>query len=175
MATKSDNAAHVGMHVFERAGLGRAPFRVVGYYESCITHPDGTTQASGNCIYCGTGIRWCCVIQSSDGNSFVVGSDCVNKTGDAGLIKAYKSSPEYRKAQSDRRWAKGQRDRATFFAFMNEHADALRKILSCYSWKRERGETLFDDFAWELNHSGAAGCARLVKSIPNILKNVLAA
>jgi hypothetical protein len=96
---KTDDAGLVGVHAFEAAGLGKAPFRFVGVSESSCTYPDGTTQATGTCDYCSNGIRYCCHIRSADGKEFVVGSDCVRKTGDTGLIKAYKCSPEARAYQ----------------------------------------------------------------------------
>ena len=50
---KTDNAANVGKHKFELAGLGMAPFRFIGASENAITYPDGTTKAVGSCDYCG--------------------------------------------------------------------------------------------------------------------------
>lgn len=99
---KSDN--HVGTHVFELAGLGKAPFRLIGveykHYQACAGAP---VQPGGNCAYCGTGIIECLVIKSADDRTFIVGSDCVRKTGDAGIIKAFRTSPEYRAKQRDAR------------------------------------------------------------------------
>lgn len=107
MVTKTDNAAHVGMHVFERAGLGTAPFRVSGYREIVFqAYPGAPTQAGGSCDYCGTGIRYACLIKGRDGHEFKVGSDCVAKTGDAGLIKAYKNHPDVRAANRAKAAAK---------------------------------------------------------------------
>lgn len=108
MNTKTDNAAHVGMHAFEKAGLGAAPFKFVGCYEDrgpkVIGHQGGCTitvgspgQPMGTCKYCGQGILVCCVIRSSDGKEFTVGSDCVARTGDAGILKGYKTHPDVRK------------------------------------------------------------------------------
>lgn len=65
------------IHVFEAAGLGKAPFRFVAVWKSYTT-----------CDFCGTGILWNCWILSSDGKSFKVGSECVKRSGDAGLIQA---------------------------------------------------------------------------------------
>lgn len=64
------------IHVFEAAGLGLAPFRLVDIWKSHAT-----------CDYCGTGILWNCIVESADGRQFRVGRECVNKTGDAGMIK----------------------------------------------------------------------------------------
>lgn len=79
------------VHKFERSGLGKAPFRCVGMTEKVYrAAPDAPAQPGGSCDYCGTGIRYCFGIRSSDGRSFIVGSECVNKTGDAGLVVAVK-------------------------------------------------------------------------------------
>lgn len=106
MTTKTDNPDLAGVHVFERANLGKAPFRCVGFSEIVITHPDGSTQAGGSCDYCSTGIRYACHIRSADGRTFKVGTDCVAKTGDAGLIRQYKNRPEVRAAAKAKRAAK---------------------------------------------------------------------
>lgn len=68
-------------HPFEAAGLGRAPFRFVRLFEATHeTHP-GHHVAGGTCDFCGTAIKHCCEVASADGNTFVVGRDCVRKVG----------------------------------------------------------------------------------------------
>lgn len=64
-------------HAFERAGLGKAPFRFKSAYKE-----------RSSCDYCGTAIVINCLIESSDGKTFKVGSDCVCKVGDSGLTKS---------------------------------------------------------------------------------------
>lgn len=67
------------IHCFERQGLGKAPYTFMG----CISQKSG-------CQFCGTGILhqyWLC---SSDGNNFYVGSDCILKSEDSGLINIVK-------------------------------------------------------------------------------------
>lgn len=89
------------LHCFEKAGLGRAPFRCVGIYSIpssslAENNPVAYNNAladmprglgCGSCKYCGTAIMHNFIIECSAGNRFVVGSDCVAKTGDAGLVK----------------------------------------------------------------------------------------
>jgi hypothetical protein len=58
------------IHPFESSGLGLAPFECTG-----------CTDGGRSCAYCGTGIRWEYHILSSDGKKFIVGCDCVSKTG----------------------------------------------------------------------------------------------
>ncbi len=87
------------LRVFERSGLGKAPFRFVGmihqdiaYGEAVISRGEKgggmiTTKPGGTCDHCGAYIVNMFQIESSDGKRFKVGSDCVLKTGDAGLKK----------------------------------------------------------------------------------------
>jgi hypothetical protein len=87
------------VHLFETAGLGKAPFRFVGVEEKrgpirCVDQATGLEmtigapgQPMGTCQYCGQGIAICCYVRSSDGKTFYVGSDCIAKVGDTGLRK----------------------------------------------------------------------------------------
>ena len=68
------------IHPFELAGLGLAPFHLVGFSEKVFCPcPGAPSKAGGTCDYCGTGIRYCCHIRSADRKEFVVGCDCVRK------------------------------------------------------------------------------------------------
>lgn len=64
-------------HVFEKSGLGAAPFRCTAYDYS---------KRGATCDHCGTPILHLFDITSADGKVSIVGSTCVGKTGDAGLI-----------------------------------------------------------------------------------------
>ncbi len=166
--TKTDNQAIIGKHVFEAAGCGVAPFRVVGCREEFITYPDGTTQASGCCSYCGTGIRNVFIIRDANGREFKVGSDCVEKTGDAGLIKGYKTSPEYRAIQQAKRRAKGERDRAAYQALLAEHEVALRGVPFQPLWNGTP-QTAFDSYTWVMSRCGNAGIARNLNALRRLI------
>lgn len=90
------------LHAFEKAGLGPAPFRCVGLYSipsPTLAEHNPTAYAAaladmprglhcGSCNFCGTAIMHNFIIESHDERRFVVGSDCVARTGDAGLLKA---------------------------------------------------------------------------------------
>ena len=89
-------------HKFEIAGLGVYPFRCTGITERVISYPDGTSQPSGTCDYCGNGIKYCCVIRDANGKTFEVGTDCVNKTDDRGLVDAVKLAQREKKAAERR-------------------------------------------------------------------------
>lgn len=174
MTIKTDNHNEVGMHVFERSGLGRAPFRFVDVFEKFITHNDGSTQASGCCQHCFTGIRWCCVIRDADGKEFVVGTSCVEKTGDRGLIKAFKTSPQMREIARKQRDARDDRVTAEWNALWADPATEAKfsgEAFQDWKWGKAWGEKVwftltareFWDRKW--NMCGAAGRARTLKSL----------
>src|ERR1019366_8550255 len=80
------------VHLFETAGLGKAPYKYLGceVLRGPLTLPDGTQvgsfgQPMGSCCYCSTGIAYLFWLESTDGRKFFVGSDCIYKSGDAGL------------------------------------------------------------------------------------------
>jgi hypothetical protein len=90
------------IHKFEADGLGKAPFHVVGNWlmpsRSLLEHnPEAWNNAIrtapcrvGSCAYCGTALSIHYIIKSADDKKFAVGCECVNKTGDKGLINAVK-------------------------------------------------------------------------------------
>ena len=100
------------LHPFECANLGQSPFRYVGMRENVYSACPGHSQPGGTCAYCGQGIRYECVIKSHDGETFVVGMDCVAKLGraDNRLVDAVKRErlkleQAKRQAERDARWA----------------------------------------------------------------------
>jgi hypothetical protein len=116
------------IHAWEVAGLGRAPFRFVGLiavpppslleanvdaYNHAVSGSHAAAGALGvtlcSCQACGKDIMNNCVICDADGNRFVVGTDCVAKTGDAGLIDAARAAEKARRraradAEREARW-----------------------------------------------------------------------
>ncbi len=178
MKTKTDNAAYVGTHVFSRSKLGLAPFRCIGVYQDVgpkvLSHQGGVTtmigspgQAMGVCAHCGTGIADCYQIKSADGNTFVVGSSCVEKTGDAGLIKSYKNSPEVRafnKAKRDLLASKKQTELADIIAANKEKLESMQ----IKKWNGEV-ESQFEYLTRVIPMCGAAGRARYLKHVKGLL------
>lgn len=168
MLAKTDNAVEVGMHVFERSGLGRAPFRCVGFSEIVFTYPDGTSKAGGSCDYCGTGIRYACHIKASDGRAFKVGTDCVAKTGDAGLIKSYKNRPEVRAARRAKAAAKDASVCAEW-AVLIEAPATVTKLSAMFvpgrPWVPGETVTLLDSMKRLWGMCGASGRARTLKTL----------
>lgn len=100
-----------GIHCFENAKLGKAPFRVVGFevrkYQAC---PGAPVQPGASCDYCGTGIMNVFHIKGAgvEDTPFKVGCDCVAKTGDGGLRKAVNGLIRaYRNEKREVEWKAG--------------------------------------------------------------------
>lgn len=116
------------VHKFEAAGLGKAPFKFVNVIERVyVSCPGAIPQPSGTCAYCGNGIKYCCVIVSSDGKSFEVGNECVKKTDDAGLVRKAKAAitEEQRKKRVEREFDDIRHAKAAL-----ESSDNLRGYLA---------------------------------------------
>jgi hypothetical protein len=86
------------VHEFELAGLGKAPFSFVALDEK-----------SDGCHFCAHSIIWRCHIVSADNKHFHVGTDCVAKTGDKGLINTVKA--EQRRVRREKAQAKREQGR----------------------------------------------------------------
>lgn len=141
----------LSVHCFEKAGLGVAPFRCVGF--AAIPSPSLAEQnvaaynnaladlpkgvGCGSCAYCGTAILNNFIIESSDDQRFVVGCDCVAKTGDAGLIKEVRAERlrvvrekrdtlrSLKRSEREALWAAERKTRAASFAV--EHAGLIER------------------------------------------------
>ena len=175
MTTRSDNQADVGLHVFTRSGLGLAPFRCVGVYQDIgpKTMADGSQvgsegQAMGTCAHCGTGIADCYQIKSADGKVFSVGSSCVNKTGDVGLIKSFKNSPAVRALNAAKRQALDDRKSAEIQVLLAAHAEKLASI-KITRWNGDV-ESKLDYLNRVLPMCGASGRASYLKHIKFLVK-----
>lgn len=174
MSGKTDNPAEVGLHLFERAGLGKAPFRVVGFAELKFkAFADAPTQCGGSCDYCGTGIIDAFYIQGSDGRKFKVGSNCVEKTGDAGLIRQYKNSPEFRKAKRAKAATKDEAIKAEWASLISAPATvaALGAVtVPGRPWIAGDVRPLLESLANIWAMCGASGRARTLKTLKGHLK-----
>jgi len=165
---RTDNLTEVGKHAFELAGLGKAPFRFVGENKNLITYPDGSTQPGGSCDYCGTGICYECIIKSSDGKLSKVGCDCIRKVGDAGVLRAYRTSPEFRARAKAKRDEKDTSVSLELTALVEAQKTKLAAMAHPYGYSdRQTGKPLtFLDWAtWMRDRCGAAGRANLLKNL----------
>lgn len=164
------------IHVFERAGLGRAPFRVLGVERRvgpitlCDAQGRPTNvqvgspgQPMGSCAYCGQGIAECWSIRSADGKVFTVGCDCVAKTGDGGLRK--QGNPHVRKLRNE------AADARVAAAFELLASPAVQAALAAQEAPRGRGTAL----SWILfvrdcgGRAGKVKAARLIEAASSAL------
>jgi hypothetical protein len=177
MNTTQANAADT-IHPFERAGLGKAPFRFVGmekqdlcYGERILNRAEYertgislTTKPGGTCAFCGTYILQMCNIVSADGRKFHVGCDCVELAGDAKLVRKVKAAK--RAADRVKRAARADSVKAELDALLsNEAARAhLSTIPHPSAYRAAKGETLLSSLVWLAERAGAAGRARALKT-----------
>lgn len=89
------------VHKFELAGLGKAPFYFVEAKELHYGNASVGQDFGGSCEYCGHYIRVGFFVKSSDNKTFVVGSDCIKKVGDKGLIKRVNQELAEKKRKAD--------------------------------------------------------------------------
>jgi hypothetical protein len=161
-------------HLFEKAGLGRAPFAYVGCEyrvgpiklassDGCETWAGAPGQPMGACAYCGQGIAECHLVRSADGRTFTVGCDCIRKVDDAGLVVSV--SKAKRKAEHAKADARTERA-----AKLLERED-VRSLLAAELDPRSLGKrTLLESIEWLLEHAGRAGKLRAAKAIEKAAK-----
>lgn len=163
------------VHPFERAGLGQAPFRYVEMAQQDICYGERilnraelqeggiavTTKPGGSCAYCGTYIRHMYNIRSADGRVFHVGSDCVEKTGDAKLVNAVKV--QVRKDAKAKRVATAEAQRLELEALVAD--DMVRAELVCHPHPKCSSLTLLDWAEWMSKRGGVGGRLRALKAI----------
>lgn len=135
------------VHPFEQSGCGVGPF-------SCIGCHDAGAMVS-TCKHCGHDIRYEYQIRDSEGKRFIVGSDCVLKTGvtaingfkeqhkkmTAGIRAVQNQARVARKFQKvldkQREWKTAN---AVLFAWMETQRFQSNFISSLLSWIRTHGE-----------------------------------
>jgi hypothetical protein len=152
--SNNTNTSVETIHVFEGAGLGKAPFRLA----QVDRHGDA-------CQFCGTGILFRFHIEGSDGRRFYVGSDCVMKTGDVGLMR--KVEHEVKKHQAELRH---ERERAKLAALRDflasaENQAALSAKPHPFFFRANRGETLFNYAEWIMKYGGTTARMKLAKAL----------
>jgi len=174
------------MHIFEEAGLGIAPFTYMGleyqeikYGERSLGSVGGvemTTKPGGTCAYCGQYIVNMFKIRGSDGSEFHVGSDCVLKTGDKGLLQPVKVAiATKRKLQAmARREGKLLADTCLSVYMVENHADALRAFDHPNEAMAKAGKTLLDYCQWCVRvgaYGPAANNIRGYETLLNLFQN----
>lgn len=167
----NENGEAVGgqVHVFERAGLGKAPFRFVAMEEKWyVACPGAPKQPGGSCDYCGESIAYLFHIRSSDGKQFHVGCDCVAKTGDAGLRKVVDAQVREAKRLANIRRQDAKIARAKELLPLVEAK--LRAIPHPQDWRAKAGESKFTQVAWYLANAGRSGKCWAAREIEKVFK-----
>ena len=162
------------IHVFEKAGLGKAPFKFAGmvyqniqYGQRVIGSVRGveiTTKPGGTCDYCGTYIVNMFNVESADGNKFHVGCECIRKAGDAGLMKVVDESVAVAKKQA--REAARVAKVAAEKSFCLEYKSRFFELFDRYPHPSGfYGKTLFDYAVWNFENGNYATVARLIREL----------
>lgn len=171
------------IHVFEKAGLGKAPFKFLMAQalpnKSLLEHNPSAYQnqmaslvksssggVGGTCDYCGTAIMNCYLIESANKNTFWVGCECVRKTGDSGLIRVVDKLIAEKAKEA--RHAKEQAQIEELRAIMNnkeyqEHMETLNHP------RKYAGKTMMDYADWMMMNAGTKGKIDLLKALKEIL------
>ncbi len=165
------------MHVFEKAGLGVAPFRFIGAEErrgplrpidpktgqwDGMTEIGAPGQPMGCCNYCFQGIAIVCKVRDANGKVFEVGSDCVAKTGDAGLRRAV--SKVISEAKKSREQQRIDAALSLLCASATVRA-ALQALPHSVPHMAADGLTLLDSVEWLMANAGHAGHLRAARMV----------
>lgn len=157
-------------HPFEKAGLGKAPFRVLGMHQKIFSIPGGPSKPGGTCDYCSTGILNCFTVRSADGKEFVVGSDCVRKTTKEGklLTDVQRLKREHdRKKRQEKEHIYRLRILAQYDELMGNDAEVVR--LQSLPHPKIEGKTLYDYLTWLRINAGTAALDVAMQAIPQKL------
>lgn len=165
------------MHVFEAAGLGKAPYKYLGVevlrgpitvqsVNGCVVQIGAPGQPMGCCQYCSTGIAYLFWLESTDGRKFYVGSDCIYKSGDVGLKRIIEPIvAQHNKEIRDSRanllldmFKKQQSADPTFPASFH----ITDKPHPNFYYARQ-GKTLGDYNMWAFMHTGFLGRSRMAR------------
>jgi hypothetical protein len=156
--------ANATFHVFEH--IAPAPYRYVGVTRNRFSPCQGVeSKPGGTCDHCMTGIEWEFWFVAGDGTRFKVGSTCVEKSGDKGLRRAI--AADLRKHQANLRVALDAKKQAEIAELMAN--PVLRSAFSSRPHPNahyaSQGRTMLDYYEFMVRCSGAAGRARIVKSL----------
>ncbi len=150
------NANAQGMHAFEAAGLGVAPFEFVG-----VLHNEGSS-----CDYCGTRISLECWIKGAGGGQFKVGSDCIRRIGDAALAEAHRWDHGRLAHVAALRERREGAAKAALRAWIEENRPALALLPHSRGhkhWRTREPLTLLDEILHGLIYESAPKVRELAK------------
>jgi hypothetical protein len=153
------------IHAFEEAGLGKAPFKCVQVYWS---------QTLRACDFCSTCIMEVCVIRSSDNRTFIVGNQCVFKTGDRGLIDLVKREVNALRARMRKEKDAARVASAKELLNNNQVKESLAAQPHPIAYWAEQGRTLLSYVEWLMENGGMSGQVRAAKMIESAQQTLTA-
>lgn len=167
---KNERYTDEKVHVFEKAGLGKAPYKFLGefknVYQAC---PDAPQQPGGSCSYCGTAIMYEYHLQSRvDGSTFKVGCECIRRAGDSGLQKSIK--PAIAKRERENRQRLQEEKRAKLLAILDDPTNRQKLDRLPSPWSPNR--PLLGYLEGCVNHAGAGIAKALKLAAASIEKDV---
>jgi len=172
--TAETETHEAAIHNFERAGLGKAPFRYLGHsreiYQAIPGAPDCPIQPGACCDYCGTAIMEVFHIADRTGRRFKVGSECVRHTGNAGIVRKVKAEvSRQRKIKNDARVDSQIAAAKAAWPFV---VNALAQEPHSNAYRASRGDTLADYSSWIFDNAGRTGKAKAARAIFKTLKEL---
>lgn len=165
------------IHPFEKAGLGKAPFRYVGIEAQEISHGrrvlgsvggcEMTTKPGGSCAFCAHYILDMFVVESADGQRFHVGCDCIRKV-DAKLTRSIEA--DAKKAKKDREAA---RIKAAREMVWSQQAYSLRCQPHPSPYHAGEGKNLAHYVEWLFQNGGTSGQLRAARLVEKAISCVV--
>lgn len=168
----SKREENIGKHPFDAAGLGKPPYKLVGYFQSKFqSAPGEPVKAGSSCDYCGLPIMNCYRIRSSDGQEFKVGSECARKVSkqvasEIEILLKKKLHNKYKENKSSE--AEKIHELADRIRTDETLRNKLKEIPHPNGFiNRETKEPLtYLDFAeWMIQHSGQYGMSKIMKFV----------
>lgn len=148
------------VHRWERAGHGKAPFRVVGNYvatpyQAVPGDPSCPLLPGAACDVCGQAISQVLRIRSADGREFKVGEDCVRKASSADRNLRH----EINKVKTASRHGREGEKVAAVAARLADPSvrAALAALPHPREWAAAQGRTLLDWADWMMQNAGVRG------------------
>lgn len=159
------------VHVFERRGLGKAPYAYLGMdvvrgpFHVGLSTIGSPGQPMGACQYCNTSIAYLFWLESADGKKFYVGSDCIFKSGDVGLRNII--APIVAKHNAEFREARQKTILDLFDAFLKANPNywASDTRPHPFTWRARQGATYGDYTRYIFMHAGVSKKASLARQL----------
>lgn len=160
-------------HPWERLGLGKAPFRYVGYefktYQAC---PGAPIQVGASCDACANGIKHVCWIEDAEGKRFKVGNVCVGKVDKIMAKKVDREVKAAKKAETKKREDARIEAAKELLATDEQIREDCSNHEHPMAWLAKKGLTRLDYFEWSFENAGQSGRMKIVRALDKIQKRL---